>query len=425
MKKLIATKTVISIAILAFLVSCGGGGGSSSSSTTSSSTTSNSYQAGLSIGDFGDLVRDGLSYTLKITSSSYGLEGKTFRGTLTDNGDGSYNIDGNAYAKLFEYDAYSILTFRMVRTDPTFQTYFDSRPELAGVNSVYIPVVALKNDITLKTVDAITSNGASLEFKSVSLATSKVGSNYNYAAEGTRGTIAKISDTQFTVSSCSNNGKTADNANLKTANCTGSLVTTKTYTYDANLNAWNVTPIDSNYPNQKIRAYFVNDVTTNQVIGFVDTSDSTKASSGFRIASVVPANTPVPTVSNTFTLTSYQACTSKDNCADTNGEWGIYYNNSMPPTTSWPIVETKNRSGGRTCIETYTNNNPVNGFTTAITTPGNDACLSSQDRPDTISIVFGLKSVNGKLRGLTADVGYDSTVTGASQKFMLGNIREN
>ena len=174
-----------------------------------------------------------------------------------------------------------------------------------------------------------------------------------------------------------------------------------------------------------MRAYFVNDVTANQVIGFVDTSDATKASSGFRIASVVPANTPVPTISNTFTLTSYQACTSKDNCADTNGEWGIYYNNAMPPTSSWPIVETKNRSGGRTCIETYTNNNPVNGFTTAITTPGNDECVSPQDRPDTISIVFGIKSVNNKLRGLTADVGYDSTVTGASQKFMLGNLREN
>lgn len=427
-------KIALAVAVVCSVIgiaSCGGGGGSSSSAAAPApAPTVNTYQAGLSIGDLGELKREGLTYSLKITSSSYGLENQTFTGTLTDNGDGSFNIVGSTYAKLFEYDAYSILTLKMERSNPVFQAYFDSRPDLQGVNSVYIPVVALKNtptdDRTLKTVDAVTSNGASLEMRSVALGTTKVGSNYSYSADGRRGTITKISDTQFTATTCSNGGSTAGNVNLITANCTGARAVTRTFTYDPSINAWNVTPISPNFPSQVVRAYFVNDVTTNQVIGFVDTSDPTKASSGFRIASIVPANTPVPTIGGAFTLTSYQTCTSAANCADSNGEWGIYYDNNMPPTTSWPIVNTVTHSGGRTCTETYTNNNPVNGFTTAITTEGNNACQSPGDRPDTISIVFGLKSVNGKLRGLTADVGYDSTVTnGPSQKFMLGNIREN
>lgn len=406
---------------------CGGGSGSSNSASNSapaSSTTS--YQAAMSIGDLGDLTIDTskMIYTLTIKESSYGLAGQTITGAITVNPDGSYNVVGTTYGKIFNYDNYAIVPVKIDPADTRFADYFRTHPAIT--HSFYVPVVSLKKDALLTNVDDIISSGASLEFRSVSMGFTANGSNLNYTSEGSRGTITKVSDTQFTVSSCSNNGQSTQNSNLTAANCRGNLVTTKTYTYDAASGAWIVTPKASGFPNQVIKAYFVKDVSANQVFGVIDTSDPTKTSAHFSMASIVPANTPEPSIDASMRLTSYQLCTSDANCAETGGEWGIYFDPGMTGSSSGSIVNITTHSNGRTCTETFSFNNPVNGYTTAVTTAGNDPCMQPQDRPDIIGFTFGVKLVNGKARGLGVSVGYDPTVTnGPSQKFNIENIVQN
>jgi hypothetical protein len=101
----------------------------------------------------------------------------------------------------------------------------------------------------------------------------------SYAAEMTLGKVTKVSNTQFTVASCSNEGQSIKNSQLTNAyagNCGSGSLTTKTFTYNAAEAAWLVTPVNQNFANQVVRAYFVADTGTNEIIGYIDTSDSKK-----------------------------------------------------------------------------------------------------------------------------------------------------
>lgn len=418
------------------LASCGGGGGSSSSSSTSSATSSGvtTYQAGVTIGDNGvlEINRDTLKYTLTIQNSSFALGGKTFTGSITPNADGGYNIVGSAYARIFIYDNYSVLTLKADKSNPDFAEYFRRNPLIT--DTVYIPIFALKKEALISTVDDLTANGQSLEFRSAFMGSSVVGSQTSYLAEARLGKITKVSNTEFSVSSCSNEGRSDKNTQLTNAyagNCGSGTLTTKNFTYSAAEGAWLVTPTDPSYSNQIVRAYFVPDTQSNEVVGYIDTADSSKRSAGFAIATVVPFNTLPPTLNDgsSVSVVSYQLCITDDNCAQTFNENGIYAANlvysSSPVTT-----EIQNRSGGRQCLQTSYDNVPSNGFTAIVFSPlpgsGLDPCLNSGDRPDTIMFGFGLKTqANGKKRSLSVALGYDPTVNGPSQKITILNFVEN
>jgi hypothetical protein len=423
--------------ISAFVLSaCGGGGGSSSSTnsstTTSAATSTTAYQAGVTIGDNGilEIDREALSYTLTIENSSFSLTGKKFTGRITPNADGGYNIVGSAYARIFVYDNYAVLTLKADKTNPDFAEYFRRNPLIT--NTVYIPIFALKKDSLITTVDALTANGQSLEFRSAYMGSSVVGAQTNYLAEARLGKITKVSNTQFTVASCSNEGRSDRNSQLTNAysgSCGRGALTIKTFTYSSADGAWLVTPVDTGYSSQVIRAYFVPDTTTNEVVGYIDTSDSTKRSAGFAIATVVPANTLPPALTDgaSVEIVSYQLCISDTNCAETNGVYGIYAD-TIPFSSSPVTTEIQERSNGRQCLQTSTDNSPANGFVeivfSPLSAPGSDPCLNAGDRPDTILFGFGLMTqANGKKKSLSVALGYDPTVT-PSQKITILNFVE-
>jgi hypothetical protein len=417
------------------LSACGGGGGSSSSSNSSapaSASTTTTYQAGVTIGDNGilEIDREALSYTLTIENSSFSLTGKKFTGRITPNADGGYNIVGSAYARIFVYDNYAVLTLKADKTNPDFAEYFRRNPLIT--NTVYIPIFALKKDSLITTVDALTANGQSLEFRSAFMGSSVVSSQTNYLAEARLGKITKISNTQFTVASCSNEGRSDRNSQLTNAysgSCGQGALTIKTFTYSSADGSWLVTPVDSGYSSQVTRAYFVPDTTTNEVVGYIDTSDSTKRSAGFAIATVVPANTLPPALTDgaSVEIVSYQLCISDANCAETNGVYGIYAD-TIPNSSSPVTTEIQDRSNGRKCLQTSTDNSPANGFVeivfSPLSAPGSDPCLNAGDRPDTILFGFGLMTqANGKKKSLSVALGYDPTVT-PSQKITILNFVE-
>lgn len=419
------------------LVGCGGGGGSSSSSSASTTPAASSsvatYQAGVTIGDNGilEINREALRYSLTIQNSSFALGGKTFSGAITPNADGGYNIVGSKFARIFIYENYSVLTLKADKNNPDFAEYFRRNPLIT--DTVYIPIFALKKEALITTVDELTANNQSLEFRSAFMGSSNAGSQTSYLAEARLGRITKVSDTQFTVATCSNEGRSDKNSQLTNAysgSCgTGSL-TTKTFTYSATEGAWLVTPIDSNNPNQVVRAYFVPDTQKNEVVGYIDTSDSTKKSAGFAIATIVTAGASVPALRDgaTVTITSYQLCVTNDNCANAEGENGIYAADTI--YSSSPITsQVEDRSGGRQCLQTSSDNVPANGFMAVVfsplATPGSDPCITSGDRPDTILFGFGLMTqANGKKKSLSVALGYDPTVNGPSQKITIINFAE-
>ena len=420
------------------LGACGGGGGSSSASSSSSSSAPSSgvstYQAGVTIGDNGvlEIDRNALKYTLTIQNSSFALGGKTFTGSITPNADGGYNIVGSAYARIFIYDNYSVLTLKADKNNPDFAEYFRRNPLVT--DTVYIPIFALKKDALITTVDDLTANGRSLEFRSAFMGSTVSGGQTSYLAEARLGKITKISDTQFTVSTCSNEGRSDKNSQLTNAyagSCGSGTLVTKTFTYSSADAAWLVTPVDASYSNQVVRAYFVPDTQANEVVGYIDTSDSTKRSAGFAIATIVsPSKLPLTLNEGaSVSLISYQLCVTDDNCAKTANENGIYAANlvysSSPVTT-----EIQDRSGGRQCLQTSTDNVPANGFMEVVFSPlpgaGADPCLNSGDRPDTILFGFGtMTQSNGKKKSLSVALGYDPTVNGPSQKITILNFLEN
>jgi hypothetical protein len=162
-KRLFTTIPILSLSAL--LVSCGGGGGTAA-------LPSLTYQAGVTIGDNGvlEIDRVNLRYSLTIQNSSFSLTGKTFTGAITANPDGSYNIVGTTYGRIFIYDNYSVMTLKADPTDPVFAEYFNRNRDVT--NTVYIPIFALKKESLLSTVDAVTSNGQSLEFRSAFMGSS-------------------------------------------------------------------------------------------------------------------------------------------------------------------------------------------------------------------------------------------------------------
>jgi hypothetical protein len=425
-----------SIAIFAgLLASCGGGGGGTALAPNLT------YQAGVTIGDNGvlEIDRVNLRYSLTIQNSSFSLTGKTFTGAITANADGSYNIVGTTYGRIFIYDNYSVMTLKADPTNLDFAEYFSRNQGIT--NTVYIPIFALKKESLLNTVDAVTSNGQSLEFRSAFMGSEVVAAptpNTRYMAEMSLGKITKVSNTVFTVATCSNEGESLKNSQLTNAfagNCGSGSLTTKTFTYNSAEGAWLVTPVDSDFPDQVVRAYFVADTGTNEIIGYIDTSDTSKTSAGFAIAAVAPSNLAIqsPTAGLSYSIVSYQLCISDANCADSNGENGIYAGDNFVIPASNVEIEDESRSGGRICRHTTRDNLPANGLSEGVwgpaspnLNPGGEACTTPGDRPDTISFMFGSQiQGNGKFRSLAVSLGYDPTVTGASQKISIANLFQN
>lgn len=418
------------------IISCAGGGGSSSSSPSSSS-----FQAGLSIGDNGTLCINSnttatpvtttcpamasLSYQLTITDSSFGLQGQVLTGSITDNGDGSYHIVGTDYGNIFVYPTFSILTLKLDPLNPIYSKYYALNPNIT--KATYIPIFAVNSSSLLTTTDQVTSSGASLDFREVSMGMTVSGGVTSYLSEASHGTVTKTSNSSFTVNYCSNNGNSSNNSNLTTANCKGGLVNTSTFSYDTNSSSWLVTPIDPLHSSQVTHAYFVQDVMNNSVAGYIDTSDATQTSSKFAYVAIVPIGTLEPDPgTGTFSLTSYQLCSSNSNCASTNGSQGIYYANnidgSAPSTGTTTTAVTSGWNAG--CNVTNTDNYFAPGYTANYFTAGTGACTTATDRPDTIGFFFGYRVVNGKSVSLSALAGYDSTVT-PSQKLTIGFFKEN
>jgi len=81
----------IPVIVSAFLLSsCGGGGGGGAPASTASSAVS--YKSVAQVGELISYTLDttNLSYSYRIEKSAFGLEGRTFTGTLTRNSDGTY-----------------------------------------------------------------------------------------------------------------------------------------------------------------------------------------------------------------------------------------------------------------------------------------------------------------------------------------------
>ena len=408
-------KSLLLTAVTVFLVSCGGG----------SSTNVTTYAAGISVGDSGSLTldTDKLTYSLAIENSSYGLAGQTLSGNLRANSDGTYSVVGTTYGKLFVYPNYAVLPVKIDPADAKFADYFAKHPYIT--RSFYVPVFALKKSSLLTTTDEVTSNGVSLEFRGGAIYQSTVSGATSYSALMSKGAVTKIDNTSFTVRSCHNGGRSSLNSRL--ADCTDGIALTRTYTYDNTSKSWLVTPVDSGHPDQVIRAYFVKDSISNQVVGYIDTADATKNSAGFSVVAITPANTVIPHSSATsYSFTGYQLCLSDANCASTGSgslqENGVYAVTSMDVSTTNPTV--RNENG---CTATETDNLPVNGFFQGVWSAGSGPCNNPGDRPDTAGFFIGGSTYNGKGRSLMVLVGYDSTIAAPtpSQKLTIGNIAEN
>ena len=383
------------------------------------------YSAALSFGDSGDLTVDpsNLTYSLSIVNSSYGLSGQTLQGNLTSNSDGTFNITGTTYGKIFTYDNYSVMPVKIDPLDARYRDYFAKHPFIT--KSFYVPVIALKKSSLLITTDDVTSNNQSYEFRSVRIYQSTASGATSYSAAINRGVVTKINNTQFSVRYCTNNGMSSNNTQLQTSNCTDSIAQIITFKYDASIQSWLVTPVDSAHPSQIKRAAFVKDSITNQVIGYIDTADSTKNSAGFSLVAIAPADAALPvSKAASSTFTGYQLCVSDGNCASTGSENGVYYTNNLPGITSSSSVTIQDTAGGCRSIET--DNSPANGYFEGVWGPGKGPCNNVGDRPDTAGFFIGQSISNGKGRSLIAIVGYDTTVTNKpSVKLTIGNIAEN
>jgi len=372
------------------------------------------YSTALSIGDSGTLTIDTLSnpitYTLKVTESSYGLRGKIITGKLTDNGDDTYNVVGSNYAKVFKYDCYAIVPIKVYS-------------ENVGAD-IYISAVALKKECLLTTVDQITSNGTVMSFRDIYFGFKKVNASKQYSAYAANGTITKISNTSFSVASCSNldssknnSGNSANNGYLKNCTVANPTYSKKTYTYDSTLGGWVVEQTSGS--TIKVIANFVPDTLPGQILGYIDTSDSSGNSAGFDIVSISNEPNNGGDTTGTATFISYQLCSDSGNCANApNGESGLYVEKNVPLSSSNKEVYTD--SSG--CVVTNTADDPIIGFYSNVHTGTNGSCGQAGNKPDNINFVFGQSNKGGKLRALLAAAGYDVTLSKPSNKFSLGTL---
>ena len=91
----------IPVIVSAFLLSsCGGGGGGGAPASTAS--TAVSYKSVAQVGELISYTLDttNLSYSYRIEKSAFGLEGRTFTGTLTRNSDGTYTPSESSNARV-------------------------------------------------------------------------------------------------------------------------------------------------------------------------------------------------------------------------------------------------------------------------------------------------------------------------------------
>jgi hypothetical protein len=424
MRKILMTLIVV---CLPLLLSCSGGGGVGVIGAASPSSIN--YQAGLSIGDNGQLCLNTnsttvlatencpelapLSYSLNITQSSFGLVGQSFTGAISENGDGSYHIVGTAYGTIFVYPTYSILTLEMDPTNPIYSTYFSINSNITTIT--YVPIFAVNSNNLLSSTDQITSRGNGFDYREVSMSMSIAGGNTTYLSEASHGTVIPDVNNQgvFTVQYCSNDGISANDSNLTATNCVGGLVNTLTFTYDSATKAWLVTPVDPSHSSQVIRAYFVADVMTDSVVGYIDTSDSSQTSSKFAYVSIVPVGTNSPSLGNgTATFTSYQLCSSDSNCGGMNGLQGVFYTDSLTTSFGSTGSSTRATTGWNVgCNVTNTLDYYSPGFSANFYTAGSGLCNTSGYRPDTVAFFIGSRQINGKASSLMATAGWDSTTS--------------
>jgi hypothetical protein len=401
------------------LSACGGGGGGSSSTSTSTSpgatATTTSYSAALSVGDSGTLdITSGSSpkYVLKIKNSSYGLTDTTISGDLTasTNGDGNYTVNGSKYGKVFVYPCYSIMPVPM---------------STSTIPNLYVPLVALKNACLMTTVDQITNSGAlNNNFKSVYLGWTSQAANgtKSYQTYAANGAITKISDTQFSVRSCTNGGNSLKNANL--GSCSDpSLNITTTFTYTATANngigAW-VGTQSGQSSTTTILANFVADNVAGTTFGYIDISDSAKKTAGFSIVALSKTSVREGSagLSGTFSGVSYQLCTDINNCADTDKIYGIFTLNKQPINSSNPVVNDPDISG---CRATNTDDSPISGFSANVHTASSISgknCTSPGNAPDNLGFQFGWNSA-GKGSVLQVNSGFDNTYNPAATKMSI------
>lgn len=427
----------IYLVVLFLLSSCSGGSNSLIANTPSSAA----FQAGLTMGDLGVLCINTntvtvpatsscnalapLSYSLTVTHSSFGLVGNTFSGSMILNSDGTYSTsDGN---QIYSFPNYIVMVMKLTRA--LAPDYFALNSGLINTQFVHVPVIALNASSLINSVDQLTSNDVSTEFREVSMtfhASNPLTAN-SYIAEGSKGSITKISNNSFSVALCSNNGDTSQN--FKITNCSIANATSKVFTYNSITGSWQTTWDNAlAYPNQVANAYFVKDTTANTVFGYIDISDSSKSSSGFSIVQIAPPSLTFPAITGanpTVNFYNYSTCVDSLNCGDVNGV-EIYLNepfsNNSSKQTTW-------QSDGP-CTTVTSFDNPSSGFIANYfdnSTPGNGLCNQPGSGGDNIMIFFGnTTSSQGKLKTMIAAAGWDKTVTTRpSQKLSVVFLNQN
>ncbi|MBU3563636.1 hypothetical protein [Polynucleobacter sp. Tro8-14-1] len=382
--------TFIAISLGSILIGCGGGGGSSSStSTTPAPASSTSYSSALAVGDLGALTinPEVTSYSLAILRSSFGLTNKTFSGSLSRNADGTYTaIDSTQPTKplkLFKTTNLSVMAVPI---------------SISGVVSAYAPVFSIKSGAAITEASQIvvnTNTVRAVQFRSSGSSNSKV-----YGASGATGFITVITPSQFTLSLCDNGGISSNNTKLVSCVAGSSNITsTSTFNYDSSSSSW----LMANPSGTSIvSAQFTSIPENGSVVGYIDTSDTSGNSSQFMaLALASPSQLPAP-LAGTFNHTSYQACTSTNNCAYDNvlGN-GV---DTGPITIVAGSSITRNPSTGYpNCTETLTPDSPIAGMysvTHANCKPGSN--------PDIIG--FNIT------QNLSFSAGYDNSVTPAAVK---------
>lgn len=333
---------LISIYLLALLISVGliGCGSGNSTSTTSTTPQSSSYWSSVSIGDFGefniDLAKG--TFVFNFIDSAYGLSGTSIQGTITPDANGTYigTISGGPSFPIIVKESYSIAA-------------------LPINNSGFTPIVSINKS------QAITSASQILAATSISSGKFLKGIGYSCQANSQSpiNCIASTSiallmpganDSEMAMYLCNNSGRQDDNGLLEgcynayinsiftpagaasktqldyyfnyLTNNSGTsfsalpgLISTWTATLNPTTNSWDFVDPSNN---ATIRGVFATDSSSGNLIGFLDTVNASGIGySGFQFftnmsqalteAQVMQLSAPSPqneVYSNVFLKTS-------------------------------------------------------------------------------------------------------------------------
>lgn len=316
---------LISIYLLALLISVGliGCGSGNSTSTTSTTPQSSSYWSSVSIGDFGefniDLAKG--TFVFNFIDSAYGLSGTSLQGTVTADTNGAYigtTSNGVSFPIILKA-SYSLLGL----------------PLNPNNKSDLTPVISINKGQSISSASQIINaaisqaGGPGGVIKAIGYSCQSINNTPNNCIAST--SIALVlpgsTDSEVQIYLCDNGGRQDDNTlpngcveayqkatypdyssnkvNIKldsiqfntyinylksiagTSAAPGTL-TNWTATYNSSTNSWN----SVNSTNTSIRGVFAIDQSSNNLIGFFDTVDVTGVGySGFRFFTNV-AQTP-------------------------------------------------------------------------------------------------------------------------------------